>query len=154
MIIEEFMSVNPGAFARGIQVIGTDISTSMLEYCQRAKYDDAAMRRGISEDRVKRFFTKSGDEWEVKSEVRARVSFKSLNLQQNYSLLGKFDMIFCRNVLIYFSPEFKTDILTRMGDVMNLNAYLFLGSSETPTRYTPLYKMIRTPKGVIYQYKP
>lgn len=154
MIIHEFMASNPGAFSRGIQITATDISTNMLKYCQQAKYDDSAMRRGISEDRKKRFFTQSGDEWEVNREIRARVAFKSLNLQQSYSALGKFDMIFCRNVLIYFSPEFKTDILTRMGDAMNPDGYLFLGSSETPTRYTPLYKMVRTPKGVIYQYDP
>jgi len=154
MIIEEFMSKNPGSFSRGIEVVATDISNNMLKYCQQAKYDESAMRRGISEDRIKQFFKKAGDEWEVNSNIRSRIKFKSLNLQQSYTGLGKFDMIFCRNVLIYFSPEFKTDILTRMGGVMNEDAFLFLGSSETPTRYTPLYKMIRTPKGVIYQYAP
>ncbi|HFE37015.1 MAG TPA: protein-glutamate O-methyltransferase CheR [Gammaproteobacteria bacterium] len=151
MIVQEFLASNPGSFAGGIQIVGTDISSSMLRYCQGARYDAAAMRRGISEERIQRFFTKVGNEWEVNRDIRARVSFKPLNLQQNYSILGKFDLIFCRNVLIYFSAEFKTDILTRMADVMHREGYLFLGSSETPTRYTPLYKMIRTPKGAIYR---
>lgn len=154
MIVHEYMASNPGVFANGVEIVGTDISTSMLKYCKQARYDESAMRRGIAEERKQRFFKKVGDEWEVKPEIRSRVSFMSLNLQQNYSSLGKFDIIFCRNVLIYFSPEFKTDILTRMANVMNPEGYLFLGSSETPTRYTPLYKMVRTPKGVIYQYMP
>ena len=152
MIIQEFMASNPGSFSRGTQIVGTDISSNMLRYCQGAKYDSAAMRRGISEDRIARFFNKVGDEWEVKREIRGRVAFKPLNLQQSYSALGKFDIVFCRNVLIYFSSEFKTDILTRMAATMNPESYLFLGSSETPTRYTPIYKMVRTPKGAIYQY--
>lgn len=154
MVIQEFMASNPGAFSRGIQVVATDLSTNMLRYCQGAKYDAAAMKRGITQGRIDKFFTKVGDDWEVNKDIRARVTFKPLNLQQNYAALGKFDMIFCRNVLIYFSSEFKTDILTRMGGALNPNSYLFLGSSETPTRYTPIYEMIRTSKGVIYKYNP
>ena len=84
-------------------------------------------------------------------EIKNRVEFKSLNLQQNYSVLGKFDLIFCRNVLIYFSSEFKTDILNRMAAQLNPGGSLFLGSSESPTRYTNIYKMVRTSKGVVYQ---
>ena len=154
MIIQEFMASNPGAFSRGIQIVATDLSTNMLRYCQGAKYDAAAMKRGITQDRIQKYFTKVGDDWEVNRDIRARVTFKPLNLQQNYASLGKFDMIFCRNVLIYFSTEFKTDILTRMGGALNPDSYLFLGSSETPTRYTPIYEMVRTSKGVIYKHNP
>ena len=151
MIVQEYLATHPGTFAQGIQITGTDISDSMLKYCQQATYDDAAMRRGISEERKQKFFVQKGELWEVKPEIRSRITFKSLNLQQSYTSLGKFDIVFCRNVLIYFSSEFKTDILTRMGEMMNPEGYLFLGSSETPNRYTPIYKMVRTPTGVIYQ---
>lgn len=152
MVIQEYMSANPSAFSRGIQITATDISTSMLNYAKRAKYDEAAMKRGVSDERRRKFFNQVDDLWEVVPEVRSRITFKPLNLQQSFTALGKFDLIFCRNVLIYFSAEFKTDILNRMGDVMNPNAYLYLGSSESPTRYTSIYKMVRTPGGVIYQY--
>ncbi len=154
MIIQEFIAANPGAFSRGIQIVATDISSNMLRHCQGAKYDSTAMRRGITDERIQRFFTKVGDEWEVNRDIRTRVSFRPLNLQQSYTTLGKFDVIFCRNVLIYFSSKFKSDILNRMGDALNPDGYLYLGGSETPTRYTPIYKMVRTAKGVIYQYKP
>lgn len=154
MVIQEYISKNAGVFPRGIQVIATDISTSMLNYSKRAKYDEAAMKRGVSEERRRKFFTLNEDLWEVVPEVRSRVSFKPLNLQQSFTSLGKFDLIFCRNVLIYFSSEFKTDILTRMAGVTNPDGYLYLGSSESPTRYTAIYKMVRTPGGVIYQYAP
>ncbi len=152
MIVQEFLEKKKMAFPRGVQITATDISASMLSYCKRAKYDESAMKRGLSEERRRKFFTASDDLWEVVPEVRSRVTFKPLNLQENFSALGKFDLIFCRNVLIYFSTEFKTDILTRMGGVSNSNAYLYLGSSESPTRYTSIFKMVRAPGGVIYQH--
>ena len=154
MIAHELTSSTPGVLTQGVEVVGTDISSSMLMYCKQAAYDKSAINRGLSEERKQRFFNQNDDYWEVKPEIKRRVNFKSLNLQQSYSSLGKFDIIFCRNVLIYFSSESKTDILTRMSEVLKPGGYLFLGSSETPTRYTQLYKMVRTPKGVIYQYQP
>ena len=154
MVVQEFLSRQPSAFPRGIQIVATDISASMLNYSKRAKYDEAAMKRGISEERRRKFFTQTENLWEVSPEIRSRVSFKSLNLQQSYSSLGKFDLIFCRNVLIYFSADFKTDILERMGAITNPGGYLYLGSSESPTRYTSIFKMVRAPGGVIYQYAP
>lgn len=154
MIVQEYMSSHLGSFPRGVQIVATDISASMLNYSKRAKYDEAAMKRGVSEERRRKFFTQMDDLWEVNPEVRSRVTFKPLNLQQSFTSLGKFDLIFCRNVLIYFSSEFKTDILTRMGGATNPNGYLYLGSSESPTRYTAIYKMVRAPGGVIYQYAP
>ncbi|MDX1812761.1 MAG: protein-glutamate O-methyltransferase CheR [Gammaproteobacteria bacterium] len=151
MTISEFQAANPGAFPGGVQITATDISGAMLKYSQQGVYDNAALRRGISPERQARFFRAKGDNWEVIPEIKTRVSFKALNLQQSYTALGKFDLIFCRNVLIYFSPEFKKDILHRLADQLSPEGYLFLGSSEAPTRYTDIYKMIRTSKGVVYQ---
>ena len=154
MTISEFQNSHPGTFSSGVQIIATDISSAMLKYSQQGIYDNSAINRGLSQERRARFF-KPLDEnnWLIDSTVKARVSFRSLNLQDSYTSLGKFDLIFCRNVLIYFSSESKADILNRMADILNPNGYLFLGSSETPTRYTDKYKMIKTPKGVVYQKK-
>ena len=148
MIIHEFMASNPGAFSRGIQIVATDISTNMLKYCQRARYDDSAMRRGMSEDRKKQFFTQFGDEWEVNREIRSRITFKSLNLQQSYSALGKFDMIFCRNVLIYFDSETKSDILNRMSNQIEDDGFLFLGGAETVIGITDSFASIPGQRGL------
>lgn len=151
MCVSEYQAKNPGSFASGVQIVATDISSAMLKYSQQGIYDNSAINRGISPERKAAFFRAAGDNWEVIPEVRNRVTFKSLNLQQSYSSLGKFDLIFCRNVLIYFSSEFKADILNRMSEILSPEGFLFLGSSETPTRYTDSYKMVRTSKGVVYQ---
>jgi len=81
------------------------------------------------------------------------VSFREQNLLSSYDSLGKFDIIFCRNVLIYFSPERKSDILNRMAKSLNPKGYLFLGASETITGYSDAFKMVRSPQGVYYRLK-
>lgn len=144
---------NPGTFPAGVQVVSTDISPTMLDFARAGRYDNSAMARGLSEERKKRFFVKNGDLWDIRPEIKSRISFKQLNLQSSYSILGKFDVIFCRNVLIYFSSELKTDILERMGQALSPNAYLFLGSSEAPTRYTSVFSMERAGQGVVYRMK-
>jgi chemotaxis protein methyltransferase CheR len=85
--------------------------------------------------------------------VKRRVSFQEQNLLLNYGRLGRFDIIFCRNVLIYFSAERKKDILKRMAQSLNKEGYLFLGASETITGYSDDFEMIRTPNGVFYKRK-
>jgi len=151
MVAREFALNNPGSITSGVDILGTDISSMMLKYSKQAIYDTSAVKRGLSDERRKKFFNETSGGWELNHDIRSRVTFRALNLQHSFAGLGKFDVIFCRNVLIYFSSEFKTEILTRMSEVLNPGGYLLLGSSETPTRYTTLYKMVRTSKGVIYQ---
>jgi chemotaxis protein methyltransferase CheR len=153
MTIQEYLSSKPGSLPANIQIIGTDISATMLRDASSATYDKMSLARGISEERKKRFFVPLGDKWQIRPEIKARASFRELNLLNNFSALGKFDIIFCRNVLIYFSSEIKTDILNRMASSLNPGGYLFLGGSESPTSYTDAYEMVRTPKGVVYRVK-
>lgn len=153
MITQEFLMANPGAIPHGVQIVATDISQTMLDLSKTGKYDETSMDRGVSEERRRRFFTRTGNAWEIRQEIKNRVSFRLMNLQTSYAQLGKFDIIFCRNVLIYFSSESKTDILERMGDALLPNGYLILGSSEAPTRYTNRYNMTRLTQGVIYRNK-
>ncbi|MDH5545547.1 MAG: protein-glutamate O-methyltransferase CheR [Gammaproteobacteria bacterium] len=151
IIVQEFLLANPGTFSGGIEIIATDISPTMLAYSRAGCYDDSAMARGLSEERKKRFFIKSGNLWEIRPEIRKRVDFRPLNLKGSYTLLGRFDVIFCRNVLIYFSTELKSDILNRMSQILQPDGYLILGSSEAPNRYTEAYSMERVGNGVIYR---
>lgn len=153
MTIQEYLSSKPGSLPANIQIIGTDISATMLRDAGTAVYDKMSLARGISEDRKKRFFTSQGDKWQVRPEIKSRASFRELNLLNNFTTLGKFDIIFCRNVLIYFSSEIKSDILNRMAQSLNPGGYLFLGGSESPSSYTDAYEMVRTPKGVVYRVK-
>ncbi len=153
MTIQEYLAGKPGALPSNINIIGTDISTTMLREATEAAYDKMSLARGISEERKGKFFIPAGDKWKVKPEIKARATFRELNLLNNFSSLGKFDIIFCRNVLIYFSSEIKSDILNRMATSLNPGGYLFLGGSESPTSYTDAFEMVRTPKGVVYRVK-
>jgi len=153
MTMLEHLASNPGALPSNIQIIGTDISSSILAEAKAGVYDKLALIRGISEERKKRFFTPKGEQWEIRPEVKKGITFRELNLANNFTALGQFDLVFCRNVLIYFSTELKTDILNRIAKTMNKGAYLFLGGSESPTSYTDAFEMVRTAQGVVYRVK-
>jgi chemotaxis protein methyltransferase CheR len=153
MTIQEYLSSKPGSLPSNVQIVGTDISATMLRSASDATYDKMSLARGIGEDRKKRFFIPLGDKWQVRPEIKSRASFRELNLLNNFSALGKFDIIFCRNVLIYFSSDIKSDILNRMALSLNPGGYLFLGGSESPTSYTDAFELVRTPKGVVYRVK-
>jgi len=135
------------------QIIATDISSSMLEEANRAEYEDVALGRGLSPQRRQQFFSRHQDRWRVIDEVKVRVSFREQNLLQGFATLGKFDIIFCRNVLIYFSAERKKDILERMAQSLNRGGYLFLGASETITGYSDAFELVRTNFGSVYRRK-
>ena len=128
MIISEFLS-SPfsGLSGNGVQIVGTDISTSIMQQAKLGCYEGVSVTRGLSMERKKRFFKDTGSCWEIIPEVRSRVSFREMNLMQSYTFLGKFDVIFCRNVLIYFSQDLKKDILKRMTQALNPQGYLILG---------------------------
>lgn len=152
IVIEEYIQSRPGSLRQGIQIIGTDISPTMLKDAEKACYDKAAILRGISEERKKKFFTEKGIKWEVNPAIRKRASFSELNLMNNYASLGKFDIIFCRNVLIYFSTDTKRDIIARMARTLNPGGYLFVGASES-LNYSEAFDMVRCASGMVYQLK-
>ncbi|CAM5207041.1 CheR family methyltransferase [Alishewanella longhuensis] len=154
MTIMEYQQGRPSAFAGGVSILGTDISNTMLEHCQRAEYDGLALARGLSPERRSRFFEESGKGMmRVKEVVRKRVSFRHLNLLDSYTLLGKFDIIFCRNVLIYFSPEVKAKIIRQFAQSLNSRGYLILGASESLSSLNEDFEMLRCNPGIIYRRK-
>ncbi len=150
----EYQQLKPSAFSLGVQILGTDISNAMLEHCQRAEYDGLALSRGLSPERRSKFFEESGNGMmRVKDPVRKHVSFRHLNLLDSYTLLGKFDIIFCRNVLIYFSPEVKVKIIRQFAQALNPRGYLLLGASESLSSINDDFEMIRCNPGIIYRRK-
>lgn len=151
--LQEYLSSRPGSLPAGIQIIGTDISASILRDANAAQYDNMSLIRGMSDERRQRYFLQRGDKWEVRPEIKQRTSFREMNLLSSYAALGRFDIVFCRNVLIYFSSKLKTDILNRIAKTMNPGGYLFLGGSESPTSYTDAFDLVRTPQGVVYRVK-
>jgi chemotaxis protein methyltransferase CheR len=154
MSVLEYQQRNPGAFMRGVQVVGTDISTTMLDHCKYGHYDSLALARGLSAERKRQFF-ENGDNGmlKVNDQVKKMVSFRPLNLLNSYSLMGKFDIVFCRNVLIYFSPEIKAQIISQIHGTLNNGGYLFLGASESLSGLNDDFNMIRCNPGIVYQKK-
>lgn len=154
MTVLETQNRRPGMIAGGVQITATDISQTMLDTCRAGVYDNLALSRGLSPDRRRVFFENNGDgRMKVNDKVKRMVNFRPQNLKDSYALLGKFDVIFCRNVLIYFSPEMKAKVLNQMAASLNPGGYLLLGASESLTGLTDKFEMIRCNPGIIYKLK-
>ncbi|PSU38819.1 CheR family methyltransferase [Photobacterium phosphoreum] len=153
MTILEQQLKRPGLLPN-IQITATDISQTMLDMCREGVYDQLALSRGLSPERRKMFFEShlSGG-MQVNQRVKQLVKFRPQNLKDSYVLLGKFDVIFCRNVLIYFSAETKIKVLNQLAAGLNPGGYLFLGASESLTGLCDRFEMVRCNPGIIYKLK-
>lgn len=152
MVVEEYKRGNMGAASRQVEIIATDLSASMLEQARKGEYDKMAILRGLSDDRLAQFFDAQPNElWRVKPFVGDRIQFRPMNLMDPYISLGKLDIIFCRNVLIYFSVELKQDILRRMHAALKPNGVLVLGSSEGLAGVSDLFEMVHCKPGIVYR---
>lgn len=152
MTVEEFRLANLGVLRQPVEIVATDLARSMLEACKQAEYDQLSLSRGLSRERLQRYFEPlAQDRWRVKAEIRQRVRFQSLNLLDSYLALGKFDVVFCRNVLIYFSGDRKADILRRIHAQLRPGGYLILGASEGLTDVGQFYQMVQCNPGLIYK---
>lgn len=154
MSLDEFERSNLGSLKAGVQIVATDLSGLMLNNCKTGEYDSLAIARGLSPERLQRYFDPKGaGRYAIKAPIRSRVEFRSFNLLDSYASLGKFDVVFCRNVLIYFSAQVKKDILTRIHGTLKRGGYLFLGASEALNGLPELYQMVQCSPGIIYQAK-
>lgn len=155
MAVEEYKRRAMGVLSREVQVVATDLSSIVLEQARLGLYDKLSVMRGLSLERREQFFEAvSETTWRIKASVRNRVEFRALNLLDSYALLGRFDIVFCRNVLIYFNAELKRDILQKIHTSLKPGGVLFLGSSEGVGQTAPLFNMVRCEPGIYYQAKP
>jgi chemotaxis protein methyltransferase CheR len=153
MTVLETQQKKPGMLS-SVSITATDISSSMLDMCRAGVYDNLALGRGLSPERRRTFFEDAGDgKMKVKDNVKRLVNFRPQNLMESYALLGKFDIVFCRNVLIYFSPEMKSQVLNSIANTLNPGGYLLLGASESLTGLTDKFEMVRCNPGIIYKLK-
>ncbi|MEW9797607.1 CheR family methyltransferase [Alteromonas sp. CYL-A6] len=154
MSILEYKRANPGAFRSGVEIVATDLSSTMLKKCEQGLYDELSLARGLSAQRREAFFSAHDSGMlQVNADVRKMVTFKSLNLLHSYAGLGRFDIVFCRNVLIYFSPEVKQKILQQIAASLQPNGILFLGASESISSAGDLFAMVKCHPGLYYQRK-
>lgn len=152
---DEYKQSNPGKLISGVRITATDISSSVLATAKSGIYEMLALGRGMSEDRLRKHFSQNCDKsWVINPALKTTIDFRTLNLLESYSKLGsKFDVVFCRNVLIYFSSELKLDILTRIHSVLNPGGYLILGASESLNGLSDKYEMVQCRPGIIYKAK-
>lgn len=151
MTINEFQMANPGALPQEVEIIATDISPAMIKQSSEGVYDEMNIVRGMSDERRRRYFQQVEGGWKVNDNIRAKVQFRNLNLLKSYALFGRFDVIFCRNVLIYFSKELKSDIVNRMADTLNPDSYLLLGGSESMAKISDKFQMKKIDGTVLYK---
>jgi chemotaxis protein methyltransferase CheR len=114
-----------------VDILGTDLSEQILERAREAKYVQFEVNRGLPAAYLVKYFRREGLDWTLKDEIRQMVKFRRFDLRQPMAALGKFDIVFCRNVLIYFDVETKVKILNEIHGALNPGGYLLLGGAET-----------------------
>lgn len=113
------------------EIVATDVSSEALAKAKAGIYSQFEVQRGLPATMLVRYFTKDGDGWRIKDPLRSRIDFCPFNLLNDPTPLGRFDVIFCRNVLIYFDPPTKANVLARLAQQLAADGFLFLGGAET-----------------------
>lgn len=136
-----------------IRLLGTDISDAAIAQASYGRYNKFEAARGLSPQRLQRYFNRDGDNWRIKDEIRAMASFRKINLMKPLTAMGKFDIIFCRNVAIYFTPEDRKQLYQKIASVLEPDGYLFIGSTESLSNETALFEPKRYLNSVFYQFR-
>ena len=132
MLIKELLeSQGKSAYFKCFSILGTDISNEAIFLAKRGIYSPQIISRGLSERRLARYFTKERKSFRIVDEIRSSVEFRNFNLMDSFVFLGRFDLVLCRNVAIYFSNAFKTELFEKIGRVLVPNGYLMLGATES-----------------------
>jgi len=131
-----------------IEIIGTDISNDILKKAKAAQYSQFEVQRGMPIQLLLKYFDKIDENWEVKPEIKNMVQFKYWNLLEDPKPLGKFDIVFCRNVLIYFDAETKGRVLETVSNLMPEDGMMFLGGAETVLGVSEKFKPVAGQRGV------
>lgn len=150
MVLKEML---PDFSKYNIKITGTDISNAAVAAASYGKYNKFEIERGLAQDKLHKYFEPEGDVWKVKDEIRIMASFKKFNLFDDHSSLGEFDIIFCRNVAIYFSIEDRKIIFNKIADILEPSGSLLIGSSEYLAGICDRFQSQRHIKSVYYQLK-
>jgi chemotaxis protein methyltransferase CheR len=126
-----------------VDIIATDFASHALNRARRAVFTQIEVQRGLPERYLRQFFINTPDGFRLADDIRRRVGFRELNLLESFRSLGQFDIILCRNVLIYFDTLTKRDVLDRLAAALMPGGYLFLGATETAFGLTE--RLIRIP---------
>jgi chemotaxis protein methyltransferase CheR len=131
-----------------VEIVGTDISTEMLTKATAGLYSQFEVQRGLPIQMLLKYFQKRDDVWQIDASLRAMVQFREFNLLDNLKSLGQFDVVFCRNVLIYFDHETKTRVLGEISEILPKDGMLLLGGAETVLGISGKFKPVPGQRGV------
>lgn len=136
-----------------VSLLGTDLSDQVLERSRAASFSQIEVNRGLSANLLVKYFQRDGINWQLRPDIRAMANFRKLNLIDNWHSIPSMDVIFLRNVLIYFSPETKKAILEKVRRVMAPHAVLFLGAAETTMNLDSSFVRVESDNCVYYRLK-
>lgn len=137
-----------------VKVIATDINAAVLERARTATYRQLEVNRGLPVTMLVKYFERKGAEWELKPVIRDMVKFAELNLLDAWTCVGPQDIVFIRNVLIYFDVPTKRQLLGRIRNLLQADGFLVLGGAETTNNLDDQYVPVKIGGGVYYQAKP
>jgi chemotaxis protein methyltransferase CheR len=136
-----------------LNLLGTDLSEEVLAKAREAKFTQIEVNRGLPAPMMARYFDRDGMTWQLRREYRSMARFTKLNLIETWPTLPKFDIVFLRNVLIYFSPDTKRQILQKIRAAMAPQALLFLGAAETTLGLNATFERVEVHKSVFYRVR-
>jgi chemotaxis protein methyltransferase CheR len=131
-----------------ISIVASDISTEVLEKAKSGLYTQFEVQRGLPIQLLLKYFKQDGDQWRISQELRDMVQYRQHNLLDSFAPLGMFDVIFCRNVLIYFDSKTKQDVLSRLSRSLVKDGHLLLGAAETVVGFTNLFAPMPEKRGL------
>jgi len=134
-----------------IKLLGTDISDAAVAKASYGQFNKHEIERGLAKQKLEKYFEPNGDNWKINDEIRAMAMFKKLNLMLPFDALGKFDIIFCRNVAIYFSLEDRKSLFDRLADMLDTGGSLIIGSTESLTGISSRFTPQRHLSSIFYQ---
>ncbi|MEQ9518521.1 MAG: protein-glutamate O-methyltransferase CheR [Parvibaculum sp.] len=145
MILKEWSAKLPGW---RFEIIGTDLSAEVLRRAKLGRYSQFEVQRGLPIQMLVKYFKQDGSDWEISADIRNMVQYRKMNLLDDFNALGKFDIVFCRNVLIYFDQQTKSEILERTSRLLSDDGYMFLGAAETVIGITNSFKPMAGQRGL------
>lgn len=140
MLIREYF---PVLLTWNLQIIGSDFSSKMVARARQGCYSSLEIDRGLPTRLRQKYFQRQGHNWQICEEIRQMVEIRQMNLIDSWTSLPRLDIIFLRNVLIYFEIETKRSILSKVQQQLRADGYLFLGSSETTIHLDPLFESVK-----------
>ncbi len=146
-----FADVVPDFSRWDLQIYGTDISPAAVEKAKRGVYNDMEINRGLTQQQRGAYFVKAPGGWQVNEAIRRCCRFETRNLLKPFTGVGTFDLIFCRNVAIYFTPPDRKSLFTRLGQTLNRGGWLFTGSGESLADLGPNWAPKQHCRAVCYQ---